>query len=76
MPARTRDVDASHGLRRAAQSGCTNNTLKVWDLRSGEYLCSFHGEAPVRALSITTDGRMVVAGDDLGRVHFFSLEGI
>jgi WD40 repeat protein len=46
--------------------------LKVWDLKSGKFLCSFIGEFCVSACSITDEGT-IVAGDSGGYVHFLKL---
>jgi len=54
-------------------SGSGDKILRVWDIESGQVLASFSGDAPLRACAISPDGRTIVAGDTLGRVHFLRL---
>jgi WD40 repeat protein len=61
---------------RCAISASSDKTLKVWNLKSGKELVSFINESHMRAVAITADGRTIVAGDGLGRVHFLRLEGL
>jgi WD40 repeat protein len=53
----------------------SSTTLKVWNLATGEEIASFTADAALLCCAIAPDGVMVVAGDDLGRVHFLRLEG-
>jgi WD40 repeat protein len=57
-----------------AISGADDETLKVWDLDSGEVLMTFWADAPVWACAVTPDGVTIVAGDQLGHVHFLRTE--
>jgi len=41
------------------------------DLDTGETLAVTTLDAPVSALAVAPNGRIVVAGDQSGRVHFF-----
>jgi len=61
---------------RLAISGSADRTLKVWDLRNGETVASFTGEAEVNACAAGDDGVTFAAGDLLGRVHFLRLENL
>ncbi|MEG4059307.1 WD40 repeat domain-containing protein, partial [Microcoleus sp. Pol7_B2] len=61
---------------KTAISASRDNTLKVWDLFSGEEVCTFSGEHGFNCCAISPDGVSVVAGDQLGRVHFLRLEGV
>ena len=54
-------------------SGSTDGTLRVWDLESGEALAVTTLDAPVWAVATSPDGKIIVAGDKLGRIHFFDL---
>jgi WD40 repeat protein len=55
-------------------SGTDDGTLKVWDTVTGRNIAIFSGDAPFRSCAVTSDG-LLIAGDDLGRVHFLRLEG-
>jgi|GEM_PF-4989387 len=45
--------------------------LRVWDVESGEVECLFTLDARVTAVAVIPDRRVIVAGDQSGRVHFF-----
>jgi len=57
-----------------AVSGSEDRTVRVWDLDNGRQIATFTADAPVNACAVTPDGRTIVAGDQLGRVHFLRLE--
>ena len=59
-----------------AISGSRDNTIKVWDLSSGNVIASFTTESPIASCAIAPDGLTIVAGDRLGRVYFLRLEGM
>ena len=46
----------------------------MWDLTNGRQIATFTADADVLACAMTPDGRTIVAGDGLGRVHFLRLE--
>jgi WD40 repeat protein len=50
-----------------------DQTLRVWDLESGEEIATFTGEAHMTSCAITPDGQTIIAGDRKGRVHFLQL---
>ena len=56
-----------------AVSASNDRALRVWDLESKETLAVLTLDSPVTAVAVTTDGRVVVAGDQSGRVHFLDL---
>jgi WD40 repeat protein len=56
---------------RRVVSDSNDMTLRVWDVESGELECLFTLDAPVYAVAVIPDRRVIVAGDSLGRVHFF-----
>jgi WD40 repeat protein len=58
---------------RRAISASYDRTLRVWDLESGEALAVMTLEAPVWAVAVSPGGKVIVAGDQAGRVHFFDL---
>ena len=43
-------------------------------LETGEMIASFHGDAGFPCCVVTPEGRTIVTGDRLGRVHFLALE--
>ena len=49
-----------------AVSGSADQTLKVWDLASGAIVTQFTADAPLHAVAITPDRRMIIAGDSQG----------
>ena len=59
-----------------AISASDDNTLKIWDLLSGQEVASFSGDGGFNCCAILPDGVSVVAGDVSGRVHFLRLEGM
>jgi WD40 repeat protein len=59
-----------------AISASDDKTLKIWDLLNGKEIASFSGDAEFNCCAILPDGVTVVAGDELGRVHFLRLEGM
>ena len=58
---------------RRAVSASYDCTLRVWDLASGAEITAFSGESQMFRCAFAPDGRTIVAGDDLGRVHFLRL---
>ncbi len=52
-------------------SGSHDRTIQVWNLESEKAECLFMLEAPVIAVAVIPDRRIIVAGDRSGRVHFF-----
>ena len=64
---------ALSGDGRQALSGSSDNTLKLWDVSTGECLATFCGDHSFYACDMSTDGTTTVAGDVAGTVHFFSV---
>ena len=56
-----------------AVSGSSDGTLRVWDLETGKTLAVVTLDAPVRAVAVSPDGRIVLVGDQAGKVHFLDL---
>ncbi|HEV7503372.1 MAG TPA: TIR domain-containing protein [Thermoanaerobaculia bacterium] len=52
-------------------SASNDRTLRLWDLKSGETLEVMTLDAPPTAVAVSWDGRIVVVGDQAGRMHFF-----
>jgi hypothetical protein len=52
---------------RRVVSGSFDKTLRLWDVESGKVECLFTLDAPVTALAVLPDRRIIVAGDGSGR---------
>ena len=61
------------GDGRHAVSTSYDQTVKVWDLDTGEKVATFSCDGAASCCAFAGE-RMVVAGDQSGRVHFLSLE--
>ncbi|MBA2244751.1 MAG: hypothetical protein H0W11_07320, partial [Gemmatimonadetes bacterium] len=61
---------------RQALSASGDRTLKLWDLESGREIAIFSADALVLCCAVTPDGKTIVAGDALGRLHFLRIEGL
>lgn len=59
-----------------AISASSDQMLKVWDMEKGNEVAAFTCESPLWACSIARDGRTIVAGDQVGRLHLLHLEGL
>jgi WD40 repeat protein len=53
-----------------------DHTLKVWNLANREVIASFSGDSTLHCCAVASDGVTIVAGEQSGRVHFLSLEGM
>ncbi|MBA7707701.1 hypothetical protein ES703_116579 [subsurface metagenome] len=56
-----------------AISGSDDRTLKVWDLERSRVAATFVGDSEILACAPTLDGMTIVAGENLGWVHFLQL---
>ena len=61
-------VAVAPGGRRAI-SGSQDKTLRMWDLKTGQEVGRYFGDAAVLSCSVSTNGKVVTAGDALGGVH-------
>jgi WD40 repeat protein len=52
----------------------SHQLLSCSDLASGECLATFIPERPIRACSLSSDARIVIAVDEGGTIHFLSVE--
>jgi WD40 repeat protein len=48
----------------------SDRSLTVWRIRAGVAMAVFTADSDIRACAVTPDGKTIVAGDALGRVHF------
>ena len=62
---------AVSGDGRRAVSASDDKTLKVWDLETGAVVATYSCDGAAYCCAFA-DGRMIVAGDASGRVHFRS----
>ncbi len=67
-----RGVSITPDCRYAVSAG-SDRTLRLWDLAQGVEVSSFAGDDAFTACAIGNNGRLLVAGDANGRVHFFEL---
>lgn len=58
-------------------SGSEDNTIKLWDLNSGECLATLAGhEAGVRAVAISPDGQLLVSGSADNTIKLWQLPSV
>ncbi|WP_306557857.1 WD40 repeat domain-containing protein [Nostoc sp. 'Peltigera malacea cyanobiont' DB3992] len=57
-------------------SASSDNTLKLWNLETGEEIATFTGESAFFCCAVAADGVTIVAGEFSGRVHFLRLENV
>ena len=63
---------APDGQRAVSASG--DNTVRVWELETGEVLATFTCDSVAYCCASSDGGKLIVAGDACGRVHFLRLE--
>ena len=56
-----------------AVSASSDQTLKVWDLGSGVELMSFTADAPLYSCAVSPNGKVIIAGDQNGGIHYLRL---
>ena len=59
--------------RQRAVSASDDETLKVWELNTGEVLAAFSCDGHALCCAFHDDKR-IISGDAVGRVHFITLE--
>jgi WD40 repeat protein len=56
-----------------AVSASDDQTLRLWDLESGKEMAIFIADGSMTSCTFVRNGRTIVAGDELGQVHFLRL---
>lgn len=51
-------------------SASFDRSIRIWSLQTGDLIARFDGDSPFTSCAVTGDGRIVMAGDQSGRVHF------
>ncbi len=59
--------------QRRVVSASDDRTLRVWDVDTARTGAVFTLDAPARTVAFVRDRRLLVAGDESGRVHFLDL---
>ncbi len=59
---------------RTAVSVSVDKKLKVWDFETGATVATFSADDTMLDVAVTSDGKTIVVGDALSRVHFLRLE--
>jgi WD40 repeat protein len=57
-----------------AVTSSSSRVLTLWDLEARKIAATFTFDAPLWPCAITGDGRVVIAGDQTGLVHFLAVE--
>lgn len=61
--------------RPLAVTASSDYSMKLWDFEKGDVIATFTGEAPFRCCAASKDGRTIVAGDEIGRLHLLKISG-
>jgi WD40 repeat protein len=62
---------------RLAVTGSGDHDIALWDVKAARRLATFTGEAPILCCAAAGGAEpTVVAGDQLGNVHFLRIEGL
>jgi WD40 repeat protein len=59
-----------------AISASKDTTLKVWDLVNEKVIATFSGDSALKSCAVAPDGMTIIGGEESGRVHFLSFEGV
>jgi WD40 repeat protein len=61
---------------RSIVSESEDGFLKLWDEKTGNLLCEYGTEGSLLGVSWGPDGKTIVAGDKVGRIHLLGLENM
>jgi len=61
---------------RMVVTASADHTARVWDLDKKTAIAAFVADTELCSCSISPDARSIVAGDEVGCVHFLRLEGL
>ncbi len=61
---------------RLLASASSDQTIKVWDLQTGRPVMNLYLDAGLSSLAVMPDGKILIAGDASGTVHFLRLEAL
>jgi WD40 repeat protein len=56
-------------------SASLDGTVRLWSVHNGKELATFVADSPVHSCVASSDGRVIVAGENSGRVHVLTIEG-
>ena len=57
-----------------AVSTAEDGGVRIWDIGTGSCRAAYYADAAVNGCGLDPSGRMLAAGDELGRIHFLGLE--
>jgi len=57
-----------------AVSASDDNTVRLWDLETGEVMATFTCDWPAHCCAFSEALKLIVAGDAGGHLHFLKLE--
>ncbi len=58
--------DGTQGL-----SSSLDGTVRLWNLTTGQEVSSLHRKVPLRALALSSDGRWLSTGDEIGQIQLW-----
>ena len=63
------------GILPGGRSGfsCGDSKLIIWNMLSGQLEATFTADSPLTKVACTPDGKMLIAGDLAGQIHFLDL---
>lgn len=57
-----------------AVSTAEDGGVRIWDIGTGSCRAAYYADVAVNGCGLDPSGRMLAAGDELGRIHFLDLE--
>jgi len=62
--------------KQLAVSVSKDYTLKVWNMINQKLIATFSAESPLKCCAVDASALTIVAGEELGQVHFLRLQGL